>query len=226
MIKKLGPYLLGPNGTPENGIYVGDARVLSEAIPDESVDFIFTDPVYQNYDDYLWLGKVASRVLCQGGDLLAFAAPYHLGNIIGELMKSLTFRWVLIEKKMTRGTMIWSYRLFNHYIPIVWFTKGKPRKMKTRLDFMWARQLRSNISHDWNKGIGKVLRWLDRFSLPDDVVLDPFCGWGSVPIACKMSERSFLAFEINPCTAKEARNKVLDSQPPLPHLNFEQQTLI
>ena len=34
---KLGPYELGPNDTPENGIYCGDARELSRAIPDESV---------------------------------------------------------------------------------------------------------------------------------------------------------------------------------------------
>ena len=38
---KLGPYLLGPNDTPENGIYTGDARELAKAIPDESVDLIF-----------------------------------------------------------------------------------------------------------------------------------------------------------------------------------------
>ena len=42
----LGPYLLGPNNTPENGIYTGDAWELARAIPDESVDLIFTDPVY------------------------------------------------------------------------------------------------------------------------------------------------------------------------------------
>ena len=29
---KLGPYELGPNDTPENGIYTGDARELARAI--------------------------------------------------------------------------------------------------------------------------------------------------------------------------------------------------
>ena len=38
---KLGPYELGPGGECE-GIYTGDARILSEQIPDESVDLIFT----------------------------------------------------------------------------------------------------------------------------------------------------------------------------------------
>jgi len=34
----LGKYLLGPNDTPENGIYTGDARILSEAILNEDID--------------------------------------------------------------------------------------------------------------------------------------------------------------------------------------------
>ena len=58
----LGPYLLGPNDVNQ-GIYTGDARELARAIPDESVDLIFTDPVYQNIDDYRWLAETAARVL-------------------------------------------------------------------------------------------------------------------------------------------------------------------
>ena len=52
----LGPYLLGPNDENQ-GIYTGDARELAEAIPDESVDLIFTDPVYDRIDDYRWLAE-------------------------------------------------------------------------------------------------------------------------------------------------------------------------
>jgi hypothetical protein len=54
-MERLGPYLLGPNDTDENGIYCGDARELAKAIPDESVDLIFTDPIYDRIDDYRWL---------------------------------------------------------------------------------------------------------------------------------------------------------------------------
>jgi len=46
-----------------NQIVTGDARVLAERIPDESIDLIFTDPVYQNIDDYRWLAETAARVL-------------------------------------------------------------------------------------------------------------------------------------------------------------------
>ncbi|MBU1621856.1 MAG: hypothetical protein KJ604_20565, partial [Gammaproteobacteria bacterium] len=70
----LGPYLLGPNDTPENGIYTGDARELAEAIPDESVDLIFTDPVYDRIDDYRWLAEAVARVLKQDRACLVWCA--------------------------------------------------------------------------------------------------------------------------------------------------------
>ena len=59
---KLGPFLLGYNDINQ-GIYIGDAKPLCEDIPDESIDLIFTDPIYQNMDDYAWLAEMASRKL-------------------------------------------------------------------------------------------------------------------------------------------------------------------
>ena len=70
----LGPYELGPNNTPENGIYTGDARELAKEIPDESVDLIFTDPPYKKQFQYLyeWLPGEAARVLKQDGFVLCY----------------------------------------------------------------------------------------------------------------------------------------------------------
>ena len=48
MSDMIGPYEL-------DRIITGDARELAKAIPDESVDLIFTDPVYDRIDDYRWL---------------------------------------------------------------------------------------------------------------------------------------------------------------------------
>lgn len=51
MTDYLGPYLLGPNDENQ-GIYTGDARELSKAIPDESIDLIVTSPPYDDLRDY------------------------------------------------------------------------------------------------------------------------------------------------------------------------------
>ncbi len=45
---ELGPYLLGPNDTPENGIYTGDSLRLLAGLPSNSFDGLITDPPYSS----------------------------------------------------------------------------------------------------------------------------------------------------------------------------------
>jgi len=56
-------------------------------------------------------------------------------------------------------------------------------------------------------------------------VLDPMVGGGTVPAVCKMLNRRYLAFEIDPDTAELARQRVAQTQPPLPLVIPEQQTM-
>jgi SAM-dependent methyltransferase len=199
----------------KNQIVTGDARVLAERIPDESVDLIFTDPVYQNIDDYRWLAETAARVLKPGGDVLVYLATYHLDKVLAEMGKCLTYRWCLSSKKMSSGTLIWSYGLFTHVIPILWFTKGKPRKGPMRIDFKWKRPEGGKVNHGWSKGALDAKYWLAHFGFPTDIVWEAFCGGGGILEACAMLGRHYIAFEIDPETAERARERVRNTQPPL-----------
>ena len=49
----------------------------------------------------------------------------------------------------------------------------------------------------------------------EDLTLDFFCGGGTIPVAAKMLGRHFLAFEILPEVAEQARKRVRDAQIPL-----------
>lgn len=97
-VEHLGPYLLGPNDTPENGIYTGDARELAKAIPDESVDLIFTDPVYWQHNDYEWLAMLGARVLVEGGNLIAQAGNPDIPKLLPLMEKHLAYNRILCEK--------------------------------------------------------------------------------------------------------------------------------
>ena len=64
---------------PLNQIITGDSRLLAQSIPDESVDMIFTDPVYENIEDYAWLAETAARILKPNRALVPFYYPkFHL----------------------------------------------------------------------------------------------------------------------------------------------------
>lgn len=213
MITHLGPYLLGPNDTPENGIYTGDARELAREIPDESVDLIFTDPVYQNIDDYCWLAETAARVLKPDSACLAFCGIGWLGESIAGLQAGgLRYRWQLILSMPYRnGGHIPGG--FSQYISCLWFEKGKGLPLYQVPDMRLWRP--ADGPFEWAKNPDFVAYYVSAFSSDWATIVDPFCGSGTVPAVCKKLGRRWLAFEIDPDTAERARERVRMTQPPL-----------
>ena len=57
----------------------------------------------------------------------------------------------------------------------------------------------------------KKLKLIERLlasSNEGDVVLDPFCGVGTVPLACEIHKRDFYAFEFNKEFVKIAKERI------------------
>jgi len=55
-----------------------------------------------------------------------------------------------------------------------------------------------------------------------NIILDPMCGSGTTALASRQLGRNYIAFEIDPDTAELARERVRNTQPPLPGLICEQ----
>ncbi len=70
------------------------------------------------------------------------------------------------------------------------------------------------VSRDALNTIQKPLKLIERLLLASsnegDIVLDPFCGVGTVPLACKIHKREFYAFEINKDFVKVAKERIAD----------------
>ena len=75
---------------------------------------------------------------------------------------------------------------------------------------------------NWGKSAQVLSRFASAFSRDGAVVYDPFAGSGTVPTVCKLTGRHFIASEIDPATAERARQRVAQTQPPLPGLVVEQ----
>ena len=220
----MGPFLLGPNDTPENGIYTGDARILAEAVPDESVDLIFTDPVYQNIDDYRWLAETAVRVLKPRGHLIAFYqtnlnrqtanAIYDGGMnpiwILSSYLRGGPSPRVAVghtKQKLAHLCLKQHTAMWQHYLIDVIESVTVPKAKKY---------------HDWQKDSKGILRWILDITDPKDIIFDPFVGGGTIPAACKMLGRRYLAFEIIPDIAIDARQRIHNTKLPLFVLQPEQ----
>jgi len=210
----LGPYLLGPNNTPENGIYTGDARELAKAIPDESVDLVFTDPVFSDISAYGWLAAEAIRILQVGGNLIAESGKYHLPEILAAMMPSgLTWQSMLAEVYPMAWARVNVSKTMAGWGPYLWFSKGA-RSGPWMFDRYHANGP-DKSHHKWGDNPGFFTLYIGYLSEPGGVIFDPFTGGGTVPVVCHHLGRRYLAFEIDPDVAQRARDRVRDMQPPL-----------
>lgn len=206
-----------------NRIYTGDARKLAEGIPDNSVDLIVCDPVYWQIEDYEWLALLTKRVLKPYRYCIAQVGSYYLYQAMNAMGKHLDYYW-LIQEPLTYAAAFFDRKIAQLTKPHLWFAKGLehcPAWRGYAIDRVESPKDKRH--HEWGDGIGTYLKIIERLTAPGDVILDPFAGGGTVPAACKVSRRNFLAFEIMPETAEAARRR-LDSTPipwflPVPELH-------
>ena len=111
-----------------NTVITGDARALAGQIPDESVDLIFTDPVYDQMDDYRWLAETAARVLKPDRACLTFSSIGMLPETLRAMSDAgLAFRWQFIEYRTNEVKHRHAPGGKCVYVPLLWFDKGKKR---------------------------------------------------------------------------------------------------
>lgn len=202
-----------------NAVVTGDARVLAEALPDNSVDIIVCDPPYLRADIehgiYLWLAQAAIRVLKSGGYVFAYSSGEYLLETGDQLRAGgLTYFWLDVLLHNGGYPRVWYKQLMSGYKPIFVFTKDKPKKLAWQSTVCTVSA--DKRYHEWGQGTGFALKIIELLTQPGDVIFDPFCGGGTVPAVCKMLGRQYIAFEIDPTTADNARQRVLNTQPPLP----------
>jgi hypothetical protein len=202
----LGPY-------PLDSIITGDARELAQAIPDESVDLIFTDPPYpkQYLPLYGWLAETAARVLKPGGLCLAMAGAIYLPEVMNRMTKHLDYHWTFCMWQPGNLATVWPRRIKGvAWKPVLSFSKGKYQGPYFPADVLQSGE-RDKRFHHWGQHEASVAWMLLR--LGSELILDPFVGGGTVPAVCKILERRYLAFEINPETADKARARVANTLP-------------
>ena len=227
MTEYLGPFQLGYNETEERGIYHGDARLLSLDIPDESIDLIFCDPIYQRIDDYRWLAETAARVLKPHGVCLIWSnGKWHKKHTDWLEGFGLTYRYDF-ACIMYGGAAPMNGRIISKTNRLLWFDVRDTSRMIGYLADGYASISSAALfgAFKWTKNPKFCIQAITAFS-SNGIVLDPFTGGGTVPAVCKMLGRRYLAFEIEADVCASARQRVRDTQPPLPGLVVEQLDLL
>jgi adenine-specific DNA-methyltransferase len=204
-----------------NQIITGDARELAKSIPDDSVDLILADPIYENVEDYRWLAETAMRVLKPNSACLAFSSQRWVAKSqIAMEETGLNYLYTLQYIIPGKPGALHLYGLYPCATPCLLFAKGRTKASPYLPDALVSSDNPDN-AFKWQKNIKLVSRWLTSFSKPGDIVYDPFAGSGTVPAVCKMTGRNFIASEIDPERAEKARRRV--EMTPLPLFVLEQE---
>lgn len=206
----LGPYWL-------DSIVTGDARELVKALPDQSVDLIFTDPPYLKKYMTLYdlLAAEAPRVLKPDGFLLVYAGTYWKAEVMQRLSTmEYYFDFILINSG--NSPIMWVRKVISRHKSILAYRpQGSSGHPRTNVLSLWNGSGEDKRYHTWGQDESSARYYIDCFSQPGDLVLDLFCGGGTTPAVCKTIGRKYLAFELDPETAEVARDRVARTFLPL-----------
>lgn len=197
---------------------LAQANVRSIPLRSESVDMIFTDPPYpkQYLLCYEWLANEAGRVLKPGGFIFAMAGEYWINRIfaIFEQQKELSYFWRFTHLALSgEAPFVMQRRVVAHAKSILAYTKGPgpyfPRIGGVHGVYTGRKDKRY---YHWGQDVDTARYYVDCFSAPGDLILDPFIGGGTLAIACELLQRQWIGFDIEQSALVITRKRLADER--------------
>lgn len=207
-----------------NAVILGDCCTIMQQFPDNSIDLVLTDPPYLiNYQSRdgrtiagdtndAWLLPAFSeayRVLKTGGFCISFYGWSKADRYLAA-WRGAGFRPVghlVLIKSYTSGSGFLQYRHEQAYL----LAKGRVDCPLSPISDVLYWKYTGNRLHPTQKPIRALIRLVGAFSQPSDVVLDPFCGSGSVPLAAKLSGRRYIGIELRQDYCEVAQQRLTRS---------------
>jgi hypothetical protein len=176
------------------------------------VDAVVTDPPWKDIEMYEWLGRFGMTKLKPGGLLLVqvgTSSILDVGNILSSA--GLTYRWTLAV--VYHAT--WYCRPFRNWSPgwrpVLAYSRGEGGKLPLTTDTFTVPPLikqRGGKHHDWEQPLEPWVHWIGRLIPEGSLIADPFCGSGTVGVACQRTGRRYIGTEIDTKAFRVARGRL------------------
>ena len=176
-------------------LITGDFMDEMEQLDSESISAIITAPPYSEeyiplYED---LAKRAARVLLPGGSLIVMTGQYYLPQVLERMVLYMDYQWTLAYLTPGGTPTIWQRKVNTFWKPVLWFVKG-------RYEGNWIGDVcTSPVSdkrfHEWGQSEEGMAELVERFTLPGDLILDPFCGGGTTGVVALQLGRRFIGID-------------------------------
>jgi hypothetical protein len=195
----------------DDGILTGDLDLLRGRLEDGSADLFLTDPPYapEHLPLYGRLAELAAAKLRPGALCLAYAGKFFLPQVFEQLGRHLTYWWTFAVQLTGAPDAIWSRHIEARWRTVVAFCRPPVKPAPAMLSDLIFGGGREKGLHEWQQAESEAAYLIERLTEPGALVVDPFCGSGTVPAAARKLGRKWLATEIDPATAALARQRVL-----------------
>jgi hypothetical protein len=196
-----------------------DIKDMVHQVEPGSVDCVLTDPPYGRSAIPLYehLADLAAHALKPGGSLLLMTGQMILPDVLSIIGARLTYRWALCYLVESAGSPPAPTALLgmnSWWKPVLWFTNGE------RLGGGHGDIIRSGPKakdgHPWQQDEQGFETIVQRFTLPGDLVMDPFSGTGTTAVVCLRNGRRIIASDNDPERMVQTRARLL------PYLNADQ----
>jgi site-specific DNA-methyltransferase (adenine-specific) len=185
-------------------------------IADASIDMIFADPPYLKKWVYLYkvLADEAPRVLKQGGFVAAMCGGSYLNEIIQFFDDAgLKYYWLYTLAMGGKGSTCWRSN-GSRNMPVgtpvkhvVVYSNGHAVS-RTATTGYYKDNGKDKRYHEWGQGIDSHRYYIDCFTFPNDLVLDPFCGGGTTGAACEAIGRRYVLMDLDPDALEVTRDRL------------------
>lgn len=189
----------------------GDFIEVCSAIPDDSVDLIFTDPPYDDASVWMYepLAEIAARVLKPGGSLITYAGHHALPNVLNLMTPHLRFWWTLALHHNGMAARLPGKWVFVHWKPMLWFVKEGRRDNEFVADYIESHQP-DKILHEWQQDMSEASYYIEHLTDPGDHILDPFCGSGTTCLAALSLGRRATGIEKDEARMQLAKGRIYE----------------
>lgn len=202
-------------------------------LADNSVDLIFTDPPYPKkyLPCYEFLAQEAMRVLKPGGFVLAMAGGLFVNKIYRMFDDAgLTHFFRIGHKSTGDSPAIWMdsgtdfpYTVIARLKDILCYSKGpgRPRAGGMLNLFESSPGSYSKGWHHWGQDVESARYYIDYFSCPGQLIVDPFLGGGTTAVACELIGRRWVGCDIDPVALASSAARLSGAEIPYAMPLFE-----
>ena len=199
----------------ENLPYTITEGDFTDVLPnvDKTVDHIITDPPYGEDAMETWadLARIAADVLEPSGLLVAYSGKHHLPIVINALEKHLEYFWQGVVIHKGAGARIWPRNIRTNYKPILIYQKPPVQKLPNLTDDVIKGGGAEKDDHEWQQATAEAVELVEKFTEPNDHIVDPMCGSGTTGVAALTSDRRVTLIDRDSEAVATAKRRCADA---------------